>query len=139
MPNANNLRPRPAWKKGESGNPKGKPVGRKNLSTIVRTFLDAKLPLEALGQADATALRKLLGDALTKDITIRDLLLLKQITKGLKEGALPSTDYILKAAGEFKEELALTLQRDMNEEDAMRVMERARRRMLEGGKRAGTG
>ena len=34
-----NLKP---WKKGESGNPAGKPKGVKNRSTIVKEWLDAK-------------------------------------------------------------------------------------------------
>lgn len=135
-PNPQNLKP---YKKGQSGNPKGKPRGRKNLSTIVRGFLDARMPLEALGPKQAERLKALLGDELTQDLSIRDLLLLRQIAKGLTEGALPSTDYILKAAGEFKDELNLNLQQGMTEEDAMRVLERARRHMAGGGGRAGTG
>lgn len=36
---SNNLKP--AWKKGESGNPKGRPKGSLNRSTIVKKWLEA--------------------------------------------------------------------------------------------------
>ena len=38
MPNHHNLRP---FKKGESGNPKGRPKGSKNRATIVRELFDS--------------------------------------------------------------------------------------------------
>ena len=33
---------KPAWKKGESGNPKGRPKGRLNRSTIAKKWLETK-------------------------------------------------------------------------------------------------
>ncbi|MFY7938536.1 MAG: DUF5681 domain-containing protein, partial [Flavobacterium sp.] len=38
MANEENLKP--AWQKGESGNPAGKPKGAKNRSTIARQWLE---------------------------------------------------------------------------------------------------
>ena len=38
MANEENLKP--AWKKGESGNPKGRPKGSKNRSTIAKKWLE---------------------------------------------------------------------------------------------------
>lgn len=37
-----------SWKKGQSGNPKGRKVGSKNVSTIVRKLLDQKTVDEML-------------------------------------------------------------------------------------------
>ena len=61
MPNQENLR---YWKKGESGNPKGRPKGSKNRSTIAKKWLqvlqETKNPLtlesEELSQEDVITL-----------------------------------------------------------------------------------
>ena len=61
MPNEENLR---YWKKGESGNPKGRPKGSKNRSTIAKKWLqvlqETKNPLtlesEELSQEDVITL-----------------------------------------------------------------------------------
>jgi len=37
---------KPAWKKGESGNPKGYPKGQKNRSTIARRWLEVNQSLK---------------------------------------------------------------------------------------------
>lgn len=42
MPNPENLRPKP-WKPGQSGNPKGRSPGGKNVTTYLREFLDKKI------------------------------------------------------------------------------------------------
>lgn len=44
MPNPENLKP--AWKKGESGNPDGKPKGALNRSTIARKWLETGEPFK---------------------------------------------------------------------------------------------
>lgn len=44
MANKDNLKP--AWQKGESGNPKGRPKGAKNRSTIARYWLDVNQKLK---------------------------------------------------------------------------------------------
>jgi len=44
MANEENLKP--AWQKGESGNPKGKPKGVKNRSTIARQWLEVNQNLK---------------------------------------------------------------------------------------------
>jgi hypothetical protein len=44
MANEQNLKP--AWKKGESGNPKGYPVGKKNRSTVARYWLEVNQKLK---------------------------------------------------------------------------------------------
>ena len=62
MANEENLRP--AWKKGESGNPNGRPKGSKNRSTIAKLWLETnqkfKNPItgedEFLSQEDAITL-----------------------------------------------------------------------------------
>lgn len=55
---------KPRWKKGESGNPSGRPIGSRNRSTIVREWMEAvenvKNPItgkvENLTQADIATL-----------------------------------------------------------------------------------
>jgi len=44
MANEENLKP--AWQKGESGNPKGKPKGAKNRSTIAKYWLEVNQKLK---------------------------------------------------------------------------------------------
>ena len=44
MANEENLRP--AWEKGESGNPNGRPKGSKNRSTIARRWLEVNQSLK---------------------------------------------------------------------------------------------
>jgi hypothetical protein len=44
MANEQNLKP--AWKKGESGNPKGYPVGKKNRSTVARYWMEVNQKLK---------------------------------------------------------------------------------------------
>jgi len=66
MANEENLRP--AWKKGQSGNPNGRPKGAKNRSTIARKWLETqekfKNPItgetELLTQEDITTLAQIL-------------------------------------------------------------------------------
>lgn len=71
MANEENLRP--AWKKGESGNPKGRPKGSKNRSTIAKKWLEVNQ--EAFN--DITGLKELLSQ--------EDLMTLAQIKKA-REG-----------------------------------------------------
>jgi hypothetical protein len=44
MANEQNLKP--GWKKGESGNPKGYPVGKKNRSTVARYWMEVNQKLK---------------------------------------------------------------------------------------------
>ena len=38
----------PRWKKGESGNPAGRPKGSKNRSTIIREMLDMMVQVQQI-------------------------------------------------------------------------------------------
>jgi hypothetical protein len=66
MANEKNLKP--AWKKGQSGNPKGRPKGSKNRSTIAKKWLEVKEKfrnpitgeIEELTQEDITTLAQIL-------------------------------------------------------------------------------
>ena len=66
MANEENLRP--AWKKGQSGNPNGRPKGAKNRSTIARKWLETQEKFknlitgetELLTQEDITTLAQIL-------------------------------------------------------------------------------
>jgi len=69
MANEDNLK---NWEKGVSGNPKGRPKGSKNRSTIVKHWMeaaiDAKNPLSGL----------------TESLSQEDILTLAMINKGVK-------------------------------------------------------
>jgi hypothetical protein len=60
-----NLRP---WKKGTSGNPKGKPRGSRNRSTIVRELLEADATDGAGGTIADQLVRALVKKASTGDV-----------------------------------------------------------------------
>jgi len=66
MANEENLRP--AWQKGESGNPSGKPKGSKNRSTIARHWLQVNQNLKnpLTGQEETMSQEDLMTLALIK-------------------------------------------------------------------------
>tara|TARA_B100000073_G_scaffold53386_1_gene39336 strand:+ start:183 stop:527 length:345 start_codon:yes stop_codon:yes gene_type:complete len=70
MPNKNNIK-KYQFKKGQSGNPKGRPKGAKNRSTVARKWLDSK--------------RKYLNPETGQEelMTLEDILTLMQIQKGI--------------------------------------------------------
>ena len=59
---------RPAWEKGESGNPNGRPKGSKNRSTIARYWLDVnqKLKNPLTGEQETMSQEDLMTLALIK-------------------------------------------------------------------------
>lgn len=65
MPNEDNLKP---WKKGESGNPSGRPKGSRNRSTIVRELLEAKALDGGDGQVVDQLTRSLIQKAAEGDV-----------------------------------------------------------------------
>ena len=70
-----------AWKKGQSGNPSGKPKGARSFKTILNNYLDktlkSKNPFEGK----------------TADIPAREIMMLKLIGEGLK-GNLTAIRYV---------------------------------------------
>ncbi len=65
MANEENLTP---WKKGQSGNPKGKPKGTRNRSTIVRELLETKATDGEEGQIVDQLVLALVEKALNGDV-----------------------------------------------------------------------
>jgi hypothetical protein len=65
---ANNKNLNPPWKIGESGNPKGKPKGTRNRSTIIRELLEARA-LEGDGQIADQLTRALINKAAEGDVS----------------------------------------------------------------------
>ena len=63
MANEENLQE--PWKKGESGNPSGRPKGSRNRSTVAREMLDLiitdKDPLKVIGKGDVAEIAAALG------------------------------------------------------------------------------
>ena len=66
MANEENLKP--PWKKGESGNPKGKPKGTRNRSTIIREWLEAKATDGEDGEVSDQLVRALIKKAAEGDV-----------------------------------------------------------------------
>lgn len=64
MANEQNLKP---WKKGQSGNPSGKPKGTRNRSTIIRELLEAKA-IDGDGQIADQLTRALIKKAAEGDV-----------------------------------------------------------------------
>jgi phage gp16-like protein len=65
MANEDNLKP---WKKGQSGNPSGKPKGTRNRSTIIRELLEAKATDGEAGQIADQLTRALIKKAAEGDV-----------------------------------------------------------------------
>jgi hypothetical protein len=72
--------PESRWKPGQSGNPKGRPKGRKSNATMLREILDRKLKVSVEGRM--------------RSITVRELMLTRFADAGLK-GDLKSGFYLL--------------------------------------------
>lgn len=66
MANEQNLKP---WKQGQSGNPKGKPKGARNRSTIVREWLEAQAVDGQGGQVADQLVRALIKKAAEGDVS----------------------------------------------------------------------
>ena len=80
MPNPENIEQH-EFKKGETGNPNGRPKGAKNRSTIARAIMEmkAKLPEETLNEL------KLLYPDMTNDVTIEEAMGIMQAAKAIQE------------------------------------------------------
>lgn len=73
MPREENLKPAAPWKPGQSGNPKGKQKGTKNLSTILREYLEKRI------DAPSTPLNPKGGK-----LPVKDIMIMRLINKALK-------------------------------------------------------
>jgi hypothetical protein len=65
---ANNKNLNPPWKKGESGNPNGRPKGARNRSTIIRELLETKATDGEEGQVADQLARALIRKASEGDV-----------------------------------------------------------------------
>lgn len=72
---------RPAWKKGESGNPKGYPKGQKNRSTIARRWLEVNQNLKnpLTGENETMSQEDLMTLALIKKAREGDVMAYKAL------------------------------------------------------------
>jgi len=76
----------PAWKKGESGNPKGYPKGKKNRSTIAKKWLEASQKKENV----------LTGEL--ENLSHEDLMTLAQIQKAIDDKDVQSYKALMDSA-----------------------------------------
>ncbi len=76
----------PAWKKGESGNPKGYPKGKKNRSTIAKKWLEASQKKENV----------LTGEI--EKLSHEDLMTLAQIQKAIEDQDVQSYKALMDSA-----------------------------------------
>lgn len=76
----------PAWKKGESGNPKGYPKGKKNRSTIAKKWLEASQKKENV----------LTGEL--EKLSHEDLMTLAQIQKAIEDKDVQSYKALMDSA-----------------------------------------
>ncbi len=76
----------PAWKKGESGNPKGYPKGKKNRSTIAKKWLEASQKKENV----------LTGEL--EKLSHEDLMTLAQIKKAIDDQDVQSYKALMDSA-----------------------------------------
>tara|TARA_R110002073_G_scaffold34311_3_gene101999 strand:- start:815 stop:1150 length:336 start_codon:yes stop_codon:yes gene_type:complete len=83
MANEENLK---SFKKGESGNPKGRPKGKKNRSTIARKWLEASQKKENV----------LTGEL--EKLTQEDLMTLAQIKKAIEDQDVQSYKALMDSA-----------------------------------------
>lgn len=77
MTRKSNLPPGSGFKKGKSGNPNGRPKGRKNMSTVVREILEAGATKELQKYADKI-------DLPNKQIDNKTVLVIDTFLKSLK-------------------------------------------------------
>ena len=96
------------WKPGQSGNPKGRPKGSRNLVTIIGDILSDKIAVEKGGKKIR--------------ITIREAIAMR-LTQSAMKGDIKSIDYLLKYEPEIERRGNLlstvpTITSDMDEREA---------------------
>jgi hypothetical protein len=75
------------FKKGRSGNPKGRPPGARNLRTIAREVLDRKLEVRIDGKR--------------KKLPVRELMIRQQSKRAVEKEDLKAAAFVLQLAGEL--------------------------------------
>lgn len=96
------------WKPGQSGNPKGRPKGSKNLATIFNDALKQTLQIQENGK--------------TRKITAREGIVRRLVNEALK-GNIKATAFVLAKEPEIAREVESikTITSDMTAEEAARA------------------
>jgi hypothetical protein len=96
------------WKPGQSGNPKGRPKGAKNLATIFNDALKQTLQIQEKGK--------------TRNITVREAIVRRVVNEALK-GNIKATEYVLAKEPEIARDVdsVKKITSDMNPQEAARV------------------
>jgi hypothetical protein len=61
------------WKPGQSGNPRGRPRGSKNLETILSEALNEKIPVQERGRSRSMSVRQVIGKRIVQAAMKGDL------------------------------------------------------------------
>jgi hypothetical protein len=96
------------WKAGQSGNPKGRPKGARNLTTIYNEAFDQKLEIQERGQV--------------RQVTALEAMVKKLISEGLK-GNIKAIEFLLAKEPEIRRKLQPMerITRDMDPNQAMKT------------------
>ena len=102
MANEQNLRP--PWKPGESGNPKGKAVGTKSITTLIREALEEVVKLK--DGTESVAKRLLVKRILDKAIDKGDVRMIQMIWEQLDGRPNQKIDLIAELGEESRDSIA---------------------------------
>lgn len=90
------------FKKGQSGNPGGRPPGQKGFKGLLKDILDEQLPESIREQA-----KEKLG--IKGDLTQRDALLRSAVLKAFSRGDINAIIQLAKLSGEYEESVNMNV------------------------------
>jgi len=79
------------WRPGQSGNPKGRPKGAKNIATILNNALNQMLEIQEKGKP--------------RNITVREAILIRVVNQALK-GDIKAIAFVLAHQPEIEQDIA---------------------------------
>ena len=115
MANNENLTP---FKKGQSGNPKGRVKGSKNMSTRIREMLECELDYRDLeGNKKKTKIKDILSEKILKMAMGGDIRAMKEVMDRAEGKVMDSIEINAHVDGEYKIIISNDLAPDLDDED----------------------